>query len=297
MKKIIFSGVGTALITPMKDGKIDYLGLEGLIEWQISEGVGALIIGGTTGEAATLSDRERYELYSFAKKCAGDRIPLIFGTGTNDTEAAIKHTKMAERIGCDGALAVTPYYNRGTSEGIVRHYKKIAESTELPIILYNVPKRTGVNLSQREIERIAECENIVAIKEAGDSLDRLCTLAALSERIGLYAGCDSHTYSVLSLGGLGVISVASNLFPSIFVKLYSHFVTKDRENALRLQLMLLPFISAIFMETNPSPIKYAMSLAGLCSPEVRLPLYECENATRDRVKLEYERLLQLSSEL
>ena len=172
MKKKIFSGVGTALITPFSEDKIDYAALGRLIDRQIDAGVGALIIGGTTGEAATLSDKERYELYTFSRERIGGRCALVLGTGTNDTRVAIKHTNFAEELGCDGALLVTPYYNKGTERGIVAHYRKIAESTSLPLILYNVPGRTGVNITRQMLKSLSEVENIVGIKEASASAHR-----------------------------------------------------------------------------------------------------------------------------
>ena len=293
MKKIIFEGVGTALVTPMKNGKIDYNSLSFIIEEQISSGIDALIIGGTTGEAATLGDRERYELFSKSKEITAGRIPLIFGTGTNDTKVAVKHTKEAEKVGCDGVLVVTPYYNKGTHRGVTEHYVKIAKSTILPIILYNVPSRTGVNLTIDQLLRLSDEENIVAIKEAGDSLDRLIALSEINDKMPLYAGNDSHLHSALCLGGLGVISVISNIFPKETVRIHREFSKGNIVSSKNIQLSLMPFIRAMFRETNPSPIKYAMSLRGLCSEEVRLPLYPPENSTRELIKCEYERILSL----
>ena len=213
MKKAeIFRGVGTALITPFSDGEIDYDTLVRLIERQIDAGIDALIIGGTTAEAATLSDKERYELYKVAMETVAGRCKLIFGTGTNDTRVAIKHTLFASELGCDGVLVVTPYYNRGTAEGVVRHYESIAKASGVPILLYNVPSRTGVNLSIETLKRLAENERIVGIKEASDSIDRLVSISSI-DGLALYAGNDSQIYPVLSLGGVGAISVSSNLYP------------------------------------------------------------------------------------
>ena len=225
MKKILFSGCATALITPFKNEKIDYQSLEALIEAQIEAGIGALVIGGTTGEAATLSDRERYTLFEFAAERVRKRVPLIFGTGTNDTRVAIAHTRAAERIGCDGALVVTPYYNKGTEEGVYRHYMKIAEASELPIILYNVPSRTGINLGIGLLRRLSESEKIVGIKEASDSADRLAALSELGDKLPLYAGNDSQLYTTLALGGKGVISVVSNLYPEKMTAIFKAFVS------------------------------------------------------------------------
>lgn len=284
MKKILFSGCATALITPFKGGKIDYQSLELLIERQIALGVGGLVIGGTTGEAATLSDRERYTLFEFAAERVRKRVPLIFGTGTNDTRVAIAHTVAAQRIGCDGALVVTPYYNKGTEEGVYRHYMKIAESSELPIILYNVPSRTGVNLGIGLLKRLAESDKIVGIKEASDSADRLSALAAFGDKLPLYAGNDSQLYTVLSLGGKGVISVVSNLYPEKMTAIYKALCDGDFEESRKGQFELLPLISALFTETNPAPVKYAASLLGICENEVRLPLSEVRESTKNMIK-------------
>ncbi len=292
-KRIIFRGAATALVTPYSKGAIDYTALARLIEAQIAGGISALVIGGTTGEAATLSDSERYELFAFAKEKVGGRVPLIFGTGTNDTRLATEHTRRADKIGCDGVLLVTPYYNKGTEEGIARHYLTIAESTDLPIILYNVPSRTGVNLGYHLLERLARQENIVAIKEASDSVDRLVTLAGFGEELYLYAGNDSQIYPTLALGGMGVISVASNIMPHRIEKICTDYFGGNHRESLRAQVELLAFIRSLFLETNPTPIKYAMSLLGLCSEEVRLPLSLPRESTMEAVRRELALLKEI----
>ena len=271
-KQPIFRGVGTALITPFKNGKIDFAALGSLIEKQIEGGCAALVIGGTTGEAATLGDIERYTLFEFAKDKVAGRVKLIFGTGTNDTRAAVRHTRRAETIGCDGILSVTPYYNKGTENGIVRHYEEISKSTALPIILYNVPSRTGVNLSFSQLERLMKYENIVAIKEAGDSMDRYVSLSSYSDEFGIYAGNDSQIYTTLALGGLGVISVLSNPYPRLATDICKSFDSGNADYSRHLQTKALPLIRALFCETNPAPVKYAMQRLGLCENELRLPL-------------------------
>ncbi len=294
-KQTVFSGVGTALITPFKNGKIDFSSLSSIIDKQIESGISALIIGGTTGEAATLSDIERYTLFEFAREKTAGRVKLILGTGTNDTRAAVRHTKRAEAIGCDGVLVVTPYYNKGTEKGIVRHYEQISDSTSLPIILYNVPSRTGVNLAFSQLDILAKRENIVAIKEAGDSIDRYVSLAAYGESLGIYAGNDSQIYTTLALGGLGVISVLSNALPRLAVDICDKFQKGDIEGSRRLQLSSLSLISALFCETNPAPVKYAMHRLGLCENSLRLPLYpisadsqsKIDAAMRDEIIKEY----------
>ena len=278
-KEMIFKGVGTALITPFKNGRIDFNALEGIIEKQIEAKVAALIIGGTTGEAATLSDVERYTLFEFAREKANGRAKIVFGTGTNDTRAAVRHTKRAEEIGCDGVLVVTPYYNKGTFRGVTRHYEEIAAATSLPVILYNVPQRTGVNLTIGQLEELCKTENVVAIKEAGDSMDRYVSLSALTGSLGLYAGNDSQIYTTLALGGLGVISVLSNVLPRLAVEICDRFFAGEYNKAKELQLKALPLISALFTETNPAPVKYAMSRLGLCENELRLPLMTASEST------------------
>ena len=277
MKKTeIFRGVGTALITPFKDDKIDFDCLERLIDRQIGGGIDALIIGGTTAEAATLSDKERYELFRVAKNVTRHRCKLIFGTGTNDTKVAIRHTELASKLGCDGVLVVTPYYNKGTADGVVKHYEKIAESSDAPILLYNVPSRTGVNLSIDTLKRLAENEKIVGIKEASDSLDRFMSISRI-EGLALYSGNDTQIYPVLSLGGLGVISVVSNLYPEETSNICKQYFANNTQTSLKLQQELLPVINSLFLETNPTPIKYAMARKGLCTDEMRLPMWHpCE---------------------
>ena len=289
MKKTIFEGVGTALITPFSEGEIDFPALERLIERQIEAGISALVIGGTTGEAATLSDEERYELYAFAKEKIGGRCALMLGTGTNDTRVAIKHTRFAEGLGCDGALLVTPYYNKGTERGVVCHYRAIAESTTLPLMLYNVPSRTGVNMSRATLENLSEVENIVAIKEASDSADRLVEIAAMGDKMRLYAGNDTQLFTALSLGGMGVISVVSNIAPRRMMKIYKDYKTGDIPAARAEQVSLLPLIHALFTETNPAPVKHAAARLGLCSGELRLPLYEVSSETGRLIDIELSR--------
>ncbi len=287
-KNPIFRGVGCALITPFKNNEIDFPALAELIERQISGGAAALVIGGTTGEAATLSDSERYALFEFAaEKCRG-RTKLIFGTGTNDTAAAIRHSKRAEEIGCDGLLLVTPYYNKGTEEGVFRHYMSILESVSLPAILYNVPSRTGVNLGVNLLSGLSECEQVLGIKEAGDSADRLITLSAFGNSLPLYAGNDSQIYTAIALGGEGVISVVSNILPRETSEILRLYDSGEREKSLAMQHRLLPFINSLFIETNPAPIKYIMSECGLCSPELRLPIYEVRESTKAVLKREYK---------
>ena len=281
-KREIFRGVATALITPFKDDKIDYAALEGLIERQIAAGIDALVIGGTTAEAATLSDMERYELFKASRDMIGGRCRVIYGTGTNDTRVAVRHTEFASMLGCDGVLVVTPYYNKGTDEGVVRHYERIAEASDVPVLLYNVPSRTGVNLSIDTLKRLAENERIVGIKEASDSLERYVAISRI-EGLALYSGNDSQIYPVLSLGGLGVISVVSNLYPEETMEICKQYFSNNRDNSLVLQQRLLPVIGALFLETNPAPVKYALAKRGLCTDEMRLPMYPPSEVTKRKI--------------
>ena len=272
MKKKVFRGTLTALITPFRDEKIDYESFERLILWQIKSGVGALVVGGTTGESATLTPEERTELYSAARALTKGKIPLILGTGTNDTEEAIQRTKAAAKIGCDAALVVTPYYNKGTEKGIIEHYLKVANCSDLPIIVYNVPSRTGVNLKISQLELFAKNEKIIGVKEATDSVDRFVKIASLGEDLPLYSGNDNSIFTALSLGGAGVISVLSNAMPQAVEKICRAYFDNDIPTSRKAQFEILSEVDAIFSETNPAPIKYVMSRLGFCSPDVKLPL-------------------------
>lgn len=284
MKKKAFYGTSTALITPFRDGKIDYAALEKIIEAQLSGGIKSLVVGGTTAEAATLGGEERRELYEFARAKTRGRAALILGTGTNDTAEAVRRTKEAAEIGCDAALVVTPYYNKGTVVGVTEHYQRIANCSDLPIIVYNVPGRTGVNLTFSQLEQFSKSDKIIGIKEATDSIDRFVKIAALGEDLPLYSGNDNSIYLTLALGGVGVISVISNLFPSEVEFISEAYARGELCAARHRQEELLPLIDAMFVETNPAPVKYAMSQLGLCSCEVRLPLAVPTEPTRQLIR-------------
>lgn len=273
MKQEIFRGVGTAIITPFKNDRIDFPTLATLIDRQIAAGVGAIVAAGTTGEAATLTDGERHELYKFTRKCTAGRVPLILGTGSPDTRRAIEYTRLAREVGADGVLVVTPYYNKGTREGIYRHYLAICEAVDIPLILYNVPSRTGVSLELDTLRRLGELPQVVGIKEAADSADRLAALSTLTAQLPLYTGADALIHTALSLGGVGVISVVANLYPAETVAICKHFFANEPEKSLKIQHGLADVINAMFLDTNPAPIKYAMARRGLCSHEMRLPMW------------------------
>lgn len=283
-RKSIFRGAATALITPFKDSKIDYESLERIIEHQMSEGIDALVIAGTTGESATLSESEQMELIRFAKDKIGGRVPTIAGTGSCNTEKAVRLSRYASDIGCDALLAVTPYYNKATEEGIYRSYKAIAENSDIPMILYNVPSRTSFNLTQQMYRRLADIENIVAVKEASGDLAAMSKLMSeFSDRFDLYSGSDELTVPVMSVGGKGVISVLSNIMPLTVARLCRFCAEGDMSEARRLQLDLVPLIDTLFCEVNPIPVKYAMHLMGFCRDEYRLPLCEPSETTRERI--------------
>lgn len=290
-KTAIFTGIGTAIVTPFKDGEIDYPTLGELIERQIAAGVGAIVACGTTGEAATLADGERAELYRRVRNMTRGRVCLILGTGSPDTKRAIAYTRQAKEVGADGVLVVTPYYNKGTKEGIYRHYRAIADEGGMPMILYNVPSRTGVNLDMELVRRLARIPSVAGIKEAADSAERLAELSSLSTRLPLYTGADAMIYTTLALGGAGAISVVSNLYPEDTVEICKQFFARNYREAREIQHGLGGIIKSLFLETNPAPVKYAMARAGLCTPEMRLPMWlpteRCQRRI-DRAMDEYE---------
>lgn len=281
---MIFEGTATALVTPFAKDKVDENALEKLIEYQLNGGVNALVLLGTTGESATLSQSERRQIIEIAKSKIANKIPLIVGAGSNDTEHAVELCKTAQQLGVDGLLIVTPYYNKCTQEGLVKHYKRIASATSLPIILYNVPSRTGVNLLPATLKRIVEeNDNVVAIKEASGNMSQIMECIRLVEgKASVYSGDDALTVPTMAMGGKGVISVASNLLPKEMTDMTDSALCGDFAKASKMQLALLPLISALFCEANPIPIKQALALKGLCNPDMRLPLTEmtAENAQK-----------------
>ena len=272
-KKTIFKGVCTALITPFRDGKIDYNSLQKIIEFQIEQGVDALLINGTTGESATLSENEKKELISFAAHEVGGRVPIIAGTGSNCTQKAIELSKFASKVGSDAILVVTPYYNKASAEGLIEHYETIANNVDIPLIIYNVPSRTGVNIPLSVYDKLANHPNIVAVKEASPSISDFAKLSQkCSDRLTLYSGNDDLIMPTLALGGDGIISVLSNILPKEVGEICKLWFAGKTKEATALQLKLLPLINAIFSEVNPIPIKAIMSNKGFCDEEYRLPL-------------------------
>lgn len=269
----IFTGSAVALITPFHDGSVDYTALTRLIELQIASGSDAIVALGTTGEAATMMEDEREEVIRFVVERVSNRIPVIVGTGSNNTEEAIQKSRFAEAVGADGLLIVTPFYNKTTQEGLLAHYSSIAEQVRLPILIYNVPSRTGLNIQPETVSKLVRsCENIVGIKEASGDISQIVKLAALCPECDIYSGNDDHVVPVLSVGGKGVISTVANIHPEAMHMMCQAYFDGDVEEAKRLQLALLPLIQAAFCEVNPIPIKTMMGLLKLCDPEVRLPL-------------------------
>ncbi len=269
----MFSGTFTALITPFKNGEVDVEALEGMVEFQIEHGVGGLVPCGTTGETPALSEEEDRVVVETVVRVAAGRVPVVAGTGSNSTDMAIKYTKMAQEVGADGSLQVAPYYNKPTQEGLFRHFATIAESTDLPLILYNIPGRTSVTISAETMARLAEIPNIVGVKDSTLSMNMISDIkSGCGEEFDILSGDDPMTLPLIALGGVGVISVASNVAPGAVSDMVGALLEGDWERGRELHYELLPLFRALFVETNPIPVKTAASLLGLCSDEMRLPM-------------------------
>ena len=276
MKNTIFTGAGIAIITPMNaDGSINYQGLRDLIENQIANGTDAIIICGTTGEASTMTDEEHLECIRFAVEKTAGRIPVIAGTGSNDTRYAIELSKEAEAVGVDGLLLVTPYYNKTTQRGLIAHFTAIADAVNVPIILYNIPGRTGVNMEVSTVKKLAEHRNIAAIKEASGNISYAAKLiAACGDNIDVYSGNDDMVVPLVSLGGKGVISVASHVIPKQMHDMVQYCLDNNFAEATKLQIEYLDLINSLFIEVNPIPVKEALNMMGVNVGPCRMPLYE-----------------------
>lgn len=284
MKKTVFTGAATAIVTPLTESGVDYAQFARLIEWQIAEGIDAIVVCGTTGEASTLTDEEHKEAIRFCVEQVAGRVPVIAGTGSNDTAYAIELTKYAGEVGADAVLLVTPYYNKATQRGLIESFRATADASSVPCILYNVPSRTGCNLTPATVAVLAEHPNIVAIKEASGNISQIAELAHLvGDKIDIYSGNDDQIVPILSLGGKGVISVLSNIMPKATSEMCHKFFEGDTEGARRLQLDLLPLVNALFCEVNPIPAKAAVSAMGFCENYVRLPLTTMEDANREKL--------------
>jgi 4-hydroxy-tetrahydrodipicolinate synthase len=282
----MFRGTFTALITPFRDGGVDISAFQQLIEAQVAAGITGIVAIGTTGESPTLSHDEREELIRIAVATANKRCVVIAGTGSNATQHAVADTKAAERLGCDGALLVAPYYNKPSQEGLFRHFKTIADATSLPIILYNIPGRCSVDIVPDTVVRLAnECRNIVSIKEASGSVERVSELRRrLPEPFSILSGDDSLTLPFMAVGADGVVSVASNLFPAEVCALISACESGDLKSAEQLHRKLLPLFKDLFIEPNPVPVKTALAWRGVMSGAVRLPLCEMTEANQARLR-------------
>ena len=282
----MFKGSIVAIVTPFLNGKIDEKKLRELIDFQIKNGTSGIVPCGTTGESATLNFDEHEAVIQIAIDQAKKRVPVIAGTGSNSTQEAIMLTQQAAKAGADASLQVSPYYNRPTQKGLYEHFKAIAQSVKIPIILYNIAGRTGVNIEPETIARLArDCKNIVAVKEASGSLDQMSRIKQLCPKeFDLISGDDGLTLPVLSIGGIGIISVVANIVPADVANLVSAFAKGDFNQAKELHYKLLPLIKAVFLETNPIPIKTAMGLLGMCDPGLRLPMCEMSPENLEKLK-------------
>ena len=284
MKKTIFKGIATALITPFNEDGINYDQFGKLIDWQIESGINALVVAGTTGEASTLTDDEHRDAIAYAVKRADGRVPIIAGTGSNDTGYALDLTRCACEAGADAVLVVTPYYNKATQKGLVKMFTEIADKSTAPVILYNVPSRTGVNIEPDTYRILADHENIVGIKEANGNLSKIVeTMHYVHEKLDLYSGNDDQIVPLMSLGGVGAISVLSNIMPRETVEICDKFFAGDIAGAALLQYKYHSIIDALFSEVNPIPVKAAMAKMGFCDNSLRLPLTEMDEAKAEKM--------------
>lgn len=286
MKDIIFKGVGTAIATPFdSNDNINFDEFKRLVEYQIENGVNAIIVCGTTGEASTMTEEEKQELIRYCVKIVNKRIPVIAGVGSNNTKQVITNEKYAQKIGVDGLLIVTPYYNKTTQEGLIAHYKLIANNTNLPIILYNVPSRTGVNILPSTYFELSKIKNIVGVKEAnGDLYSMLKTKYLCGDELNIYSGNDDQVLPTLAVGGIGVISVLSNIKPKYTVEMINKYLEGKNQEAAKMQIKATKLINLLFKEVNPIPIKEALNIIGFEFGKPRLPLIECSKELKNELK-------------
>lgn len=281
MKKILFKGVGSAVPTPFDENGVNISEFRKFLQFQIDNNVDALIVCGTTGESSTMTRDEKIIAINCALEVANEKIPVIVGTGSNNTREAIEMSKIAERLGVDGILVVTPYYNKTTQRGLIAHYKSIAESVSLPIILYNVPSRTGVNIEPQTCLELSKIDNIVAIKEASGNISQVAQISNLcGDNLYIYSGNDDQIVPICSLGGIGVISVLSNIKPKFVHDMVYDFLDGNIDKARRMQLNVLPLINSLFSEVNPIPVKYALNELGFNFSVPRLPLVEFSDTNK-----------------
>lgn len=283
-QKTIFKGAATALVTPLTKDGVDYEAFGRLIDWQIASGIDALVAAGTTGECSTLTDAEHKEVIRFAVERAAGRVPVIAGTGSNETSYAIELTEHACSVGADAMLVVTPYYNKATQKGLVRMFGEIADVSTKPVIVYNVPSRTGINVEPSTYEALAEHPRIAAIKEANGDISKIMKTSQLvGDKLDIYSGNDDQIVPILAAGGIGVISVLSNVMPRETHDICARFFGGDAAGSLALQLELLPLVGALFCEVNPTPVKAAMAAMGYCEDILRSPLYPMEPENREKL--------------
>ncbi len=291
----MFEGVCTAIVTPFRNGEVDYRAYEELLKWQVENGIKAVVVAGTTGEGSTLSEHERSELTRLTKEICQDKVKVIVGTGSNDTKRTLQLSLLAQKDGADGVLVVTPYYNRPTQEGLYQHYKYLAERISIPIIIYNVPTRTGVNISPETVIRLArEFPNIVGIKEANADINQADEIIKLSRRhqinIMVWSGNDDRTLHMIAAGGHGVVSVVSNVLPFETVQMVEAALAGDFKKAQKIHYELLDAVKLLFLETNPIPVKAMLYLMGKIENELRLPLVPASEATVEKIKKFVERI-------
>lgn len=290
-KKLPFVGCGVAIVTPFHDdGSIDYSSFKRLIDFQIDSGTDAIIVLGTTGESSTLTDNERRAVIEFSSEYIAGRVPLIVGTGTNRTAYSVELTNFADQCGCDGVLVVSPYYNKSSDKGLLYHFYKIADTSDRPVILYNIPGRTGVNISSALCADLAKHPNIVAIKEASGNISHVAdVISRCGDSLAVYSGNDDQTVPIMSLGGKGVISVAANIIPKIMRDLTHTALGDDFQSARTIQLKYGDLFNALFSEVNPIPVKCACEMMGLCGGALRLPLAELNSNLKDNLKIKLEK--------
>ena len=282
--KTIFTGAATALVTPLTENGIDYEAFGKLIDWQINSGIDALVVCGTTGEASTLTDDEHRDAIDFAVKHTAGRVPVIAGTGSNDTGYALDLTRCATESGADAMLVVTPYYNKATQKGLIKMFTTLADSTDKPIILYNVPGRTGMNIEPSTYLALADHPNIAAIKEANGNISKIVETATLvGDKLDIYSGNDDQIVPIMACGGKGVISVLSNLIPGETSEICHAFMRGETQKSMQMQMKYLSLINALFCEVNPIPVKAAMSAMGYCENYLRLPLTTMEEANEAKL--------------
>ncbi len=281
----VFEGSGVAIVTPFNDKGVDYDKLKDLLEWHVKEGTDSIVICGTTGEATTMTENENKTVIKFAVDVINKRIPVIAGTGSNNTLSAIEMSRYAQSVGVDAILVITPYYNKTSQKGLFKHFKAVNDSVNIPIILYNVPSRTGVNITPKALVQIAELNNVVAIKEASGNISQIMEMKSLcKDKIDIYSGNDDQIVPIMSLGGKGVISVLANVIPNEVHTLTKKCLEGKFDEALDIQLNRLKLTNALFIETNPIPVKTAMNLMGFEVGSLRLPLCEMEDSNLETLK-------------